>query len=109
MALELNLKGKNVLVTGGSKGLGLAAAKGFAAEGCNIYLSSRNAEMLENKEYMSTFDALTPLGPYGQPEDFGPIVSLLLSHESSWITGQVFAVDGGMTLRAYGGRLQAPA
>jgi len=47
MALELNLRGKNVLITGGSKGLGLAAAKGFAAEGCNLYLSSRNAEMLE--------------------------------------------------------------
>jgi len=47
MALELNLKGKNVLITGGSKGLGLAAAKGFAAEGCNLYLSSRNAGALE--------------------------------------------------------------
>jgi NAD(P)-dependent dehydrogenase (short-subunit alcohol dehydrogenase family) len=71
--------------------------------------NGRNAEMLANKEYISTFDALTPLGPYGQPEDFGPIVSMLLSSESSWITGQVFAVDGGMTLRAYAGRLQAPA
>ena len=48
MALELNLKGKNVLITGGSKGLGLGAAKGFAAEGCNLYLSSRNAAMLSS-------------------------------------------------------------
>jgi NAD(P)-dependent dehydrogenase (short-subunit alcohol dehydrogenase family) len=71
--------------------------------------NGRNATMLDNKEYVSTFDALTPLGPYGQPEDFGPIVSMLLSSESSWVTGQVFAVDGGMTLRAYGGRLEPPA
>jgi NAD(P)-dependent dehydrogenase (short-subunit alcohol dehydrogenase family) len=47
MALELNLKGKTVLVTGASKGIGLAAAKSFAAEGCNLHLSSRNKEKLE--------------------------------------------------------------
>jgi len=47
MALELNLKGKTVLVTGASKGLGLAAAKGFAAEGCNLRLSSRDTDKLE--------------------------------------------------------------
>jgi NAD(P)-dependent dehydrogenase (short-subunit alcohol dehydrogenase family) len=47
MALELNLKGKTVLVTGASKGLGMAAAKGFASEGCNLRLSSRAADKLE--------------------------------------------------------------
>jgi NAD(P)-dependent dehydrogenase (short-subunit alcohol dehydrogenase family) len=67
-----------------------------------------NAAMLQDTAYTSTFDALTPLGPYGQPEDFAPMVSLLLSEETSWITGQVFAIDGGMTLRAYGGRLAPP-
>jgi NAD(P)-dependent dehydrogenase (short-subunit alcohol dehydrogenase family) len=35
-------------VTGASKGLGLAAAKGFAAEGCNLRLSSRSADKLEH-------------------------------------------------------------
>lgn len=47
MALELNLTGKTVLVTGASKGLGLAAAKGFAAEGCNLRLSSRDKAKLD--------------------------------------------------------------
>ncbi len=47
MALELHLKGKTVLVTGASKGLGLGAAQGFAAEGCNLRLSSRSKEKLE--------------------------------------------------------------
>jgi NAD(P)-dependent dehydrogenase (short-subunit alcohol dehydrogenase family) len=47
MALELDLKGRTVLVTGASKGLGLAAARGFAAEGCNLRLSARSAAKLE--------------------------------------------------------------
>ena len=37
------------------------------------------------------------------PEQFGPMVSLLLGQDSSWITGQVFGIDGGLTLRGYGG------
>jgi NAD(P)-dependent dehydrogenase (short-subunit alcohol dehydrogenase family) len=70
--------------------------------------NGRNAGMLDDGPYTEIFKALTPLGPYGLPEQFGPMVTMLLSEESNWITGQVFAIDGGMTLRAYGGRLQAP-
>jgi 3-oxoacyl-[acyl-carrier protein] reductase len=39
--MELHLGGKSVLITGGSKGIGLACAEGFAAEGCNLHLASR--------------------------------------------------------------------
>ncbi len=45
--MDLELKGKTVLVTGGSKGIGLAAAEGFAAEGCNLHLVARTAETLD--------------------------------------------------------------
>ena len=44
--MDLGLKGKSVLVTGGSKGIGFACAKAFAAEGCRVHLASRNAEKL---------------------------------------------------------------
>ena len=37
-----------MLITGGSKGIGLACAKEFAAEGCNLHLVSRTKEDLEN-------------------------------------------------------------
>ncbi|MFM7386576.1 MAG: SDR family oxidoreductase, partial [Bacteroidota bacterium] len=32
----------------------------------------------------------------GTPEDFSQIIAFLLSEKSSWITGQTFAVDGGL-------------
>lgn len=45
--MELGLRGKSVLVTGASKGIGLAVAKGFAEEGCDLHLVSRTAADLE--------------------------------------------------------------
>ena len=45
--MELELRGKTVLVTGGSKGIGYACAAGFAAEGCNVHLAARTAGALE--------------------------------------------------------------
>jgi NAD(P)-dependent dehydrogenase (short-subunit alcohol dehydrogenase family) len=44
--MDLGLKGKSVLVTGGSKGIGLACAKAFAAEGCRIHLAARDKDRL---------------------------------------------------------------
>ena len=35
--MDLGLKGKSVLITGASKGSGLACTKAFAAEGCNVH------------------------------------------------------------------------
>ncbi|WOI58058.1 SDR family NAD(P)-dependent oxidoreductase [Palleronia sp. LCG004] len=45
--MDLGLKGKRVLVTGGSKGIGLACAEIFAAEGAAVSICARNAEGVE--------------------------------------------------------------
>ena len=45
--MELGLEGKVVLVTGGSKGIGLACALAFAAEGARIAICSRSRDNIE--------------------------------------------------------------
>lgn len=45
--MKLDLQGKSVLITGASRGIGLATAHAFAAEGCALHLAARSAELLE--------------------------------------------------------------
>ena len=44
------MKGKTVIVTGGSSGIGKAMAKKFAMEGANVVITGRNAERLDEAE-----------------------------------------------------------
>ena len=62
--MELGLEGKVVFVTGGSKGIGLACASGFAKEGARIAICSRSREHIDA--------ALAEL-----PEAFGVVADLV--------------------------------
>ena len=44
--MDLGLKGKVAVITGGSIGIGLAVAEGLAAEGANLVLAARQGERL---------------------------------------------------------------
>jgi NAD(P)-dependent dehydrogenase (short-subunit alcohol dehydrogenase family) len=45
--MDLKLKGRTVLITGGSKGIGFGVARWFASEGCNLRLAARSQDDLD--------------------------------------------------------------
>lgn len=45
--MELGLKGKVVVVTGASSGIGLCTARAFAVEGARLFVCARRADLLE--------------------------------------------------------------
>ena len=47
--MDLGLKGKVAVVTGGSVGIGLAIAEGLAAEGVDIVIAARNVERVRGE------------------------------------------------------------
>lgn len=48
--MKLNLEGKNVVIIGGSSGIGRAVAEGFAKEECKVAVCARNAEKLHSMQ-----------------------------------------------------------
>ena len=41
--------------------------------------------------------AMHPLGRIGEPDEVASAIRWFLSPENSWVTGQVLAVDGGLS------------
>jgi NAD(P)-dependent dehydrogenase (short-subunit alcohol dehydrogenase family) len=84
--MDLGLRGKNVLVTGGSKGIGLAIADLFADEGANIAICARNADEV-GKVVVSL--AARGVKAWGQGIDVGDPVAL-----KAWVEGAAAEFGG---------------
>ena len=57
------------------------------------------APLADDREVVSDYLGQMPLGRLGTPEDVAAAVRFLAGPDSAWVTGQIFAVDGGHTLR----------
>lgn len=90
----------------GLEGLIRTAADEFASLGIRVNavrpgLTRSNATtgMFDDPATIGAFLKMIPLGRGGEPEDIAAAVRYLAGPESSWVTGQSFAVDGGQELR----------
>lgn len=59
-----------------------------------IYEAFIDPKMMD--DVLASFNAFHPIGRIGQPEDVARIINLLLSDETSWVTGSIWDVDGGV-------------
>lgn len=122
--MDLGLSGKNLLITGGSSGIGKGIATVLAKEGVNLAVASRNPDpeaVEELKSYGTRVEAIRadvsweridraaterfrdryiPMRRFGNPVEVGGAVAFLLSDVmSSYVTGADIEVDGGMHLQ----------
>ena len=57
--------------------------------------SKMSAFLLQNLKSIDSISKLHPLKRIGEGADSANLAQFLLSKNSSWITGQIIAVDGG--------------
>ena len=70
--MKLGFEGKVVLITGGSKGLGLACARAFAGEGASVSIASRSEDNLQSARQTLAkegFEVVTARADFSEPKD----------------------------------------
>jgi 3-oxoacyl-[acyl-carrier protein] reductase len=58
-------------------------------------LEAAGAHPIHRGDFRKQYEALTPLGRIGQPEDIAPAAVFLASDDSGWITGETLYISGG--------------
>ena len=84
--MALGLKGKSPILTGGSKGIGIAIAELFAAEGANVAICARNAD--EVAKVVKSLSA-KGVGAWGEGIDVADAAAL-----KGWVEGAAAKLGG---------------
>jgi len=102
---------------GAVTGLGLSAAASYAGRGLRFNIVAPGLVRTPMTEQVTGSDTarqastdLHPLGRLGEPGDVAAMISWLLDPAQTWVTGQIFGIDGGLsTLRPLPRRTPSPA
>jgi NAD(P)-dependent dehydrogenase (short-subunit alcohol dehydrogenase family) len=88
---------------GGIIGLVRSAAATYGARGVRVnavapglVASKMTAKLVENEQQAEASRAMHVLGRLGEGDDIASAVAWLLDPATSWVTGQVLGVDGGL-------------
>lgn len=88
----------------GVAGLALSAAATYARYNIRVNCvapgltrTPLTQALTKNEASLKLSAALHPLGRIGEPEEVASAIRWFLSPEQSWVTGQVLAVDGGLS------------
>ncbi|EKD31158.1 MAG: Short chain dehydrogenase, partial [uncultured bacterium] len=93
------LKNKVVIITGASSGIGLAAAREFAAEGAKLVLAARNAERL--KEIEAELSLITEVLPVKTDVSVEADCKNLIEHAVARFGGiDILVNNAGISMRA---------
>lgn len=109
--MKLDLQGKSVLITGASKGIGLATAWAFAREGCALHLAARSAERLEDARKAIAAECGVPVATYAmdlssdaQMRELAArsgVVDILVNNAGDIPSGPIDAVDDAALRRGF--------
>jgi len=88
----------------GINGLVLSAAATYApmnlrfnAVAPGLVKTALTSSITDNDLSLRLSEAMHPLGRIGSPEEIARAIIFLLDPKNSWITGQIIAVDGGLS------------
>ena len=94
--MDLGLKGKHAIVTGASKGIGLACAKALVAEGCTVTLVSRDAGRLAEAQKQVGSQAQVFAADLSKPQDRAKLAAAVPSPDI--LVNNAGAIPGGNIL-----------
>jgi 3-oxoacyl-[acyl-carrier protein] reductase len=84
-------------------GLAQSAAASYAKQGVRVNViapglvkTPLSARLTQNEASLKASEAMHPLGRIGEPRDIASLAAWLIQPEQSWLSGEVFGVDGGM-------------
>lgn len=97
--MDLNLKGKRALVTGGSKGIGWASACALADEGCEVMITARNAPADARFRFHAA--DLSQRGAAERLADWAGELDILVNNAGAIPGGDLLRVDEDTWRRAW--------
>ena len=103
VAQGMNFHTSISMAKGAVEGLTLALAAELAptirvnAVAPSLTASPLSEKLINTPEKLEASSKRHPLRRIGQPEDIAHAIFFLLGEQSSWVTGQILPVDGGMS------------